>query len=260
MKGDKLTEKAHWDNYWNSFELPVEIKLSKDNLLLNEELKLFEKFLPKKKLSILEIGGAPGQYLVYMHKQFGYDVSCLDYSDIGCEKTRENFKLLDIPVTVYEKDLFGDLSDVPTFDVVFSMGLIEHFDDVSGVIQKHLDLLKPGGILLLGLPNFTGINGMFLKQLAPELIKQHNLRTMNINSWKGFENKLGLEKIFKAYVGGFEPMTFMMREKKSFVNNLLYLKARVLNKIFHKNFSMLRSLNSRYFSGYILGIYRKPEN
>jgi 2-polyprenyl-3-methyl-5-hydroxy-6-metoxy-1,4-benzoquinol methylase len=258
MANDKLTEKQHWDDYWSNVDLPVEIKKSDDTFLLNEELKVFTKYLPKKKLSALEIGGAPGQYLAYMHRQFGYSVSCLDYSEVGCEKTVENFKLLGIPVEVYHKDLFAKNLNMPQFDLVYSMGLIEHFEDVSGVIKKHLDLLKPGGILLLGLPNFRGVNHLFLRWLAPDLLKQHNLKTMDTRTWKSFETELELKTIFKGYVGGFEPMTFMVREKKSLINNLLFLKARVLTKLFHKNFKGLRRFNSRCFSGYILGIYQKP--
>ncbi len=258
MTNNKLTEKKHWDNYWDKFQLPVEIKESKDKLLLNEELRIFKKFLPKEKLSVLEIGGAPGQYLVYLHKQFAYEVSCLDYSEIGCEKTRENFKLLDIPVNVYHKDIFSDLSDMPLFDMVFSMGLIEHFEDVKVIIKNHLDLLKPGGIMILGMPNFRGINKLFLKRLAPELLKKHNLKTMNISTWKIFENELNIQPLFKGYVGGFEPATILVCENRDTLNKLLFFKARVLNKLFHKHFSFLRRFNSRCFSGYIMGVYRKP--
>jgi len=260
MTRNKLTEKQHWDDYWENIELPIEIKMSADNLLLNEELKVFEKYLPQKPLSVLEIGGAPGQYLAYFHNQFGYKVSCLDYSEIGCQKTDKNFKMLGIPVSVYHKDLFAENLGLPQFDLVYSMGLIEHFEDVSGVIEKHLKLLKPGGTLLLGLPNFRGINYLFLKFLAPKLLKQHNLKTMDTRTWTSFEHEFKLETIFKGYIGGFEPMTFMVKEKKTFFTNLLFLKVRVLNKIFHKNFRGLRNLNSRCFSGYILGIYQKTIN
>ena len=207
---------------------------------------------------MLEIGGAPGQYLVYLHKQFGYKVSCLDYSETGCEKTRENFKLLDIPVNVYHKDIFSDLSELPLYDVVFSMGLIEHFEDVKVIVNNHLKLLKPGGILILGMPNFRGINKLFLKRLAPELLKKHNLKTMNISTWKVFENELNIQPLFKGYVGGFEPATFLVCEKCYALNKLIFFQARVLNKLFHKRFSFLRRFNSRYFSGYIMGVYTKP--
>lgn len=259
MGENKLTEKEHWDNYWREFDLPVELIQSPDNLLINEELNLFNTYFPKDPLSVLEIGGAPGQYLVYLSKQFGYQVNCLDYSEVGCQKTIENFKLFNIPVTVYQKDIFKDLKDIPRFDMVYSMGLAEHFNDLSGIVEKHLDLLKPGGILMIGMPNFLGINHFFLKRLAPSLVEKHNLESMDIKNWKKFENEFKLETIFKAYVGGFEPSTFLVREKTDFVNNILFLKARILNRIFHKNFRFLRRFNSKHFSGYMIGIYRKPK-
>ena len=253
---DRLTELKYWDDYWDSIALPAVIQNSNENLLLNEELIIFDKYLPVKPLSVLEIGGAPGQYLAYMHKQYGYKVHSLDYSPKGCRKTIDNFRLLNIPVTVYERDVFSDLSDLPLFDVVFSMGLIEHFEDLNGIVKKHIERLKPGGVLLLGLPNFRGINHHFLKQFAPFMLSQHNLKTMDISSWKNFEKELGLEVLFRNYIGGFEPMTFLMQEKKTFINQLYFFIGRILNKIFHKNFRFLRKYNSKYFSGYILGIYR----
>jgi SAM-dependent methyltransferase len=253
----RLTNQKHWDDYWNSIDLPSEVQKSPDNLLLNEELKIFDRFLPKKSLSVLEIGGAPGQYLAYMYKQYGYDIHSLDYSPAGCRKTIENFKLLDIPVTIYERDVFSDLSDLPLFDIVFSMGLIEHFENVSEIVKKHTDLLKANGILILGLPNFRGINRFFLKRLAPKMLSQHNLDTMDISSWNLFEEELNLKRLFRAYVGGFEPATFLLKENPSLINNFFYLNAKILNKLFHRNFSSLRKYNSKHISGYILGIFRK---
>ena len=66
MDNDELTERKYWNNYWNSKSLPVEIRKTKNSLYLNEILNIFDDYLPKNNhLSILEIGGAPGQYLVY---------------------------------------------------------------------------------------------------------------------------------------------------------------------------------------------------
>ncbi len=81
---------------------------------------------------------------------------------------------------------------------------------------------------MLGLPNFRGVNHFFLKWLAPDLLKQHNLKTMDTRTWKNFETEFKLETIFKGYIGGFEPMTFMVQEKKSFVNNLLFISYTII--------------------------------
>lgn len=256
----KLTEQQYWENYWESVQLPVEIK--KENCAPNilAELEVFEKYLPKEKLQMLEVGGAPGQYLAYFHKAFDFDISCLDYTSTGCEKTRENFKLLNIPGKVYQGDLFSDELQLPKFDMVCSFGFVEHFTDLNHVVEKHLNFLKPGGILILGVPNFLGINHLFLKQLAPKLLSGHNLKSMDKKAWAEFESAFQLDVIFKNYVGGFEPAVFLKQEKKTILIDLLFFKARVLNSIFHNNFRWLRKFNSRYFSGYLLGIYRKAKN
>jgi hypothetical protein len=94
MKNDKLTEKKFWDDYWDEYSLPSEIKKTQKNYYLNEILNIFDKYLPQNSiLTALEIGGSPGQYLAYLYKNFSYKVHCLDYSETGCIKTEENFRL-----------------------------------------------------------------------------------------------------------------------------------------------------------------------
>ena len=255
---DKLTEKQYWDNYWRNIKLPLEIKRETSAPNICAELDVFERYLPNGNLSVLEIGGAPGQYLAYFHKKLGYKISCLDYSSIGCEKTRENFSLLNIPGKVFQGDLFSSDLQLPLFDVVCSFGFIEHFTNLKDVVDNHLRFLAPGGILLLGIPNFLGINHWFLKRLAPNLLSGHNLKSMNSKTWKNFEDTFHLEIIFKQYVGGFEPTVFIKREKKSILNNFLFSIARLLNLIFHNNLKWLRKYNSKKYSSYLMGIYRKP--
>ena len=71
----------------------------------------------------MEIGGAPGQFIAYLSKYHGYEASVIEYSETGCQKTKENFALLGLNVKVYNRDFFGDLSDLPRFDVVFLRAL-----------------------------------------------------------------------------------------------------------------------------------------
>ena len=255
---NKLTEKHYWENYWKGIDLPMEIKRESSAPNIVAELDVFDQYFPKEKKSVLEIGGAPGQYLAYFHKEFGYSINCLDYSTIGCEKARENFKLLNIPGRVYNGDIFSEDLQMDAYDVVCSFGFIEHFSDITAIVGRHVALLKPGGMLVLGVPNFLGINHWFLKRLAPGLLAMHNLKSMDASSWSNFEETFHLELIFKQYVGGFEPGVFLQREQKSLLNNSLFFIARLLNRVFRNNFRWLRKYNSKNTSGYLLGIYRKP--
>ena len=256
MKESKLTGQTFWEDYWEG--KPGHGGAKKTSLSTRELLKTFDKFLPAiKGLSILEVGGAYGEYLLYLTQRFGYRAYSLDYSRTGNEQTLETFSKAGIPVEVYERDLFSDNSDLPKFDIVYSLGFIEHFDNPQNVVEKHLDLLKPGGILLLGVPNYSGIYRPVLRRLAPSIEQTHNMEIMNISNWKGFETQFSLEPVFTGYIGGFEPLNMKKLEVKNVINQVIYFFTRVLMVIFSFRMQFLRKFNSGFWSSYVVGIYRK---
>jgi SAM-dependent methyltransferase len=189
-------------------------------------------------------------------------VSSLDYSQIGNEQTQKNLKAVNINVKVYQKDLFvKDFSEgLPKFDLVYSLGFIEHFENLNDVVRRHLELLKPGGILLLGVPNLGGIYKWFLKQTAPKHLSIHNLKTMNIATWQNFEKEFNLQPVFKSYIGGFEPLVMKKLEIRNVWTLFLSFVVKSLMMVFSFNFSFLRKFNSRFWSGYLICIYKKSNN
>lgn len=80
-----------------------------------------------------------------MARNFNYCIHSLDYSNIGNEQTLINLGAANIDVKVYERDLFSDNfnKNLPQLDLVYSLGFIEHFENLSVVVKKHLDFLKP---------------------------------------------------------------------------------------------------------------------
>jgi SAM-dependent methyltransferase len=258
LEKEELTEKKYWDSRWEKVKLPTELTDENAGNVTKELIQVINRYLPEKEgLSILEIGGAPGQWLAYFAKKYRYTIHALDYSKIGCEKIRENFDLLDLDATIYNRDIFSDdLSDLPRFDVVYSLGFIEHFSDLDLVVERHLALLKDGGILMLGVPNFLGISEPVLRRLAPHTISMHNLLTMDIDNWRPFEEKYHLDVLFRDYTGGFEAGNFRRCEERTITN----LAIRFFFKLVRISFGRIRSLrrfNSRYWSAYLLGIYVK---
>jgi SAM-dependent methyltransferase len=51
----------------------------------------------------------------------------------------------------------GDVRNIPfadaSFDAVYSMGTIEHFDETEGAVAEIVRVLKPGGRAIIGVPN-----------------------------------------------------------------------------------------------------------
>ena len=261
MSAKELTERGFWDNYWEIRNSEAaEIKRSSEVSSVNAILDVFDKYLPVNgDFHVLEIGGAPGQYLIYMAKNFKYHLHSLDFSKIGNEQTLRNLTIADIKIDIYENDLFSEnlMEDLPQFDIVYSLGFIEHFYDLNQVVKKHTDLLRPGGILLLGVPNLGGIYGFFLRRTAPRLLGIHNLEAMKNNNWNKFEKELNLTTLFKGYVGGFEPLAMKKLERKNLMARSMHFIAKRLVTISSFRLNLFRKFNSRYWSTYLIGIYKK---
>jgi len=255
LEKEQLTEKKYWDNHWNKVRLPIIIEPKTKHPINKEVIRAFEKFLPKKKLSAVEIGGAPGQFVAYLNKYHGYKTSVIEYSDIGCRKTKENFDLLGLDVNVYKQDFFGDFSDIPPFDIVMSMGFIEHFNDLEEVFRRHVKLLQKGGFLVLGVPNFRGISQKVLALTAPDMLSRHNLKAMDLKNWSTLETTYGLVPLFKGYLGGFEPKYLKRCERRTLRNLSIRYFFKML-QILMSPFAFLRKYNSPAWSAYLMGIYK----
>src|SRR5215210_5368799 len=161
-----LADEAYWDRYWSRITLPREHRHTPRAHYLNAILGVFDRWLPAEPgWTVAEVGGAPGQYLAYLHRSHGYRVTCIDLSATGCAKTIENFRLIGIPGDVVKADITADVSELPAFDVVYSLGLIEHFADRRRVVENHARLVRPGGYLVLGVPNLRGLTGWFMRTL-----------------------------------------------------------------------------------------------
>ena len=255
-----LTGASYWDRYWSGLTLPREYRHRPRAHYLNAILDVLDRWLPKGgELTAAEIGGAPGQYLAYLHRNFGYRVTCIDYSETGCAKTVENFRLLDIPGEVIRADVTDDIADLPRFDVVYSLGLIEHFADRARVVEHHARLVRPGGYLVLGVPNFRGLTGWFMRVLAPGTYAAHEISAMDLDDWSEFERALDLRVVWKDYVGGFEPSLFARREDTRPRTLLPYLVARALKLLLSRRLGFMRRINGPRWSGYAMAVYRVGE-
>lgn len=259
MEKIELLQNNDWDKRWNRLKLPLEVKKDFASITTQEIIKIFDKTLPHKhEISILEIGGAPGRWLAYFKKNFNYDISAIDYSEIGCKKMKENFDILKIKANIYRLDILKDnLSNIPQFDIVYSLGFIEHFSDTTLLVKKHLELLKNGGILILGVPNFSGFTKFVLKKTSPRIYKTHNTDAMDLEKWKAFEEKFKLEPLFKGYIGGFNLIHCKRCENRTLVNRAIRFFFKTTLAI-TKRIKFLKNFNSKYWSPYLLGIYRKP--
>jgi 2-polyprenyl-3-methyl-5-hydroxy-6-metoxy-1,4-benzoquinol methylase len=168
---DGVTTKEYWDKYWG----PGQAKYpSYDKsrglfhsyaLLLAECIARTAVTLGRAPRTLVDCGCGEGLILRFVREQQPQlEVTGIDYSD-AIDKARAmgmelgyNFKLIR-----------GDLFEVcrpggaGPFDILISLGLIEHFTEPEKLLRQMTEIVAPGGCVITVVPNFDGLFNAFWK-------------------------------------------------------------------------------------------------
>jgi len=202
---NNLTEKSFWEEGWKDFK-PSKVPQN----------TFFTKYIPKEvmeKSNFIEIGGFPGTYSTYFYLKFGLDVTLLDYY-INEQIVEQVETVNQIPkgtIHCIEADFFTFNSE-KKYDVVFSTGFIEHFQDTKDVIHRHIELLSEEGVLLILLPNFRGLNGLLNKIFNKESYKAHNINSMRMDFLREIMHETDLQNVTVQYTS--KPMLWLSTRNK----------------------------------------------
>lgn len=129
-------------------------------------------------MDVLEIGFAPGKQLAHVARVFKANVTGLDFSLQGVSFAKTMFSRLGIPADLRCEDVFASTLASNRFDFVYSVGLIEHFDDPRPLVRRHVEFLKPGGTALILIPNYRDLYGRLQQYFDPDNLTIHNLNIM----------------------------------------------------------------------------------
>lgn len=210
---------------------------------------LFNRLLPHNpKFKCIEIGAIPGSFLVYFYKQFGYHVTGLDFADndkvFHDTMAANGIKDYDF----IHSDFLAYHSD-DKYDVVTSFGFVEHFDDYPDVVRRHCQLVKPGGYLVITMPNFRYLQFVYHLLFDRANLDIHNTKVMQPKKLGQIIAAEGFEPLFNGYYGKLQ----LWRDTA-----LSGLTARVERFIRHGLISIGRYLPvSRFYSPSIVLIYHR---
>ncbi len=104
---------------------------------------------------LLDIGCFRGEFMEHMRAEHGWEVKGVEFSDR--------------PPNHFGLDIFyGDIADAPypdgTFDVITLWAVLEHVYDPSRMLAQAERFLKPGGVIIIMVPNFNSIQARFMFQ------------------------------------------------------------------------------------------------
>lgn len=125
---------------------------------------------------VVEIGAGNSRWLPFLARRYGCDVWGIDYSAPGVAQARA--RLHAAGVTGSERIVQGDVfAPHPAlegrFDVLWSAGFVEHFDDVSRAVRRLAEFLRPGGVMLTLVPNMDGAIGCLHRWADPSVFAMH---------------------------------------------------------------------------------------
>jgi 2-polyprenyl-3-methyl-5-hydroxy-6-metoxy-1,4-benzoquinol methylase len=245
-----------WESYWkNRLILP---KTFNPSLTLDRCIaKSINGFLthdPEKHM--IEVGCCPGKWMIYFHRTYGYQVSGVDYLPAGIEYTKTNLSLNCVD---YEDLFCEDVLETEIekrYDIVFSVGFIEHFTNVNPVLESHLDLAAPGGYVIVGLPRFYSVVGFLQARFDAvsenKILPSHNLDVMKLSVLRDFAENRPLKTLFLGYIGGFLPVLLKPGEAGVFAQAARDLMVNVRRKA-----EFLDQFNHHLISNYILAVFQK---
>jgi len=252
----ELTEKQFWDDFWSNVVIPTKVDLNFTNDF--NIAMVLDNFLSKdEEKNAFEVGCAPGKWLIYLSENYNYSVDGCEYIEAASKRTIENLEMCGVSeFNIYTGD-FLKMDFDKKYDVIISLGFIEHFDDADSVCKKHAHLLRDDGLLVIGIPKLTGLNYYIAKQidksLDNKLIPNHNLSIMNIEYFERIGHIINCKNLFVDTVGGFEPALFDISKSPIWFKIAFHITKLILNNRF------FRRINHHYYSSYIMGVYQKRD-
>ncbi len=146
-----------------------------------------------------EVGCFPGRYLA-VFGNLGYELCGIDLTPRVENDLPQWFRNNGFKTGDFVKGDFLEYASETKYDVVLSMGFIEHFTNWKDVLIKHLELVKKNGSLVVVTPNYRGGVQRFIhKVLDRTNYKRHVISAMNPEVWAELFKEYDFEIVFSGY-------------------------------------------------------------
>jgi ubiquinone/menaquinone biosynthesis C-methylase UbiE len=193
IKGDGNSFDKNWKNreealytHWTRGTIQNQIQLAFRNHweLFTDIMQETPSFNKGRK--VLEIGCGRGSLSCYFSDN-GYDCTLVDISESVINVAKNIFEANELKANF----LVGDANNLElndnTFDVIYSIGLLEHFEDIETPLKEQLRVLKDGGIWF----------GYIVPKYTDNIQKDYEW----INDiLKGYENSKNMQQVNKEEV------------------------------------------------------------
>lgn len=171
--------KDYWQASWTREALPPRIDPGSPNLSACVERSIALRFDDAVRevppgARFLEVGSGHSAWLPFAAARWGFRVTGIDYAPLGVETSRAMLAREGVAGDVVLADMFEPPDDLRSaFDVVFSNGVVEHFEDTAHAVRALGALVRPGGLVVTMIPNVAGAVGLATKLLSRKVYDAH---------------------------------------------------------------------------------------
>lgn len=146
---DKRSTVRHWDDIYASTQQYQRLYLYNQQLM-DVIVRSLHDELPGKK--ILEVGCGKAKESLELARR-GAEVTGVDYSTNAISLLEKVIAQTSSTMTAIQCDGGSLPFEDGTFDLVFSQGVIEHFEDPLPLLREQYRVLRPGGVIVVEVPN-----------------------------------------------------------------------------------------------------------
>jgi 2-polyprenyl-3-methyl-5-hydroxy-6-metoxy-1,4-benzoquinol methylase len=257
--GNDLYEKDHWDSFW-TFSKPK--FFNKQNYYNSVMDTYFRKYVREGSV-LLEVGCGGSVWLPYFKKHLGCEIWGIDYSEQGLLLSTKNLESLNLSGHIIQGDIFRE-NDLPdsNFDVIWSNGFIEHFNDPGVAVNAFIKYMKPDSIIITMVPNMTGLVGIIQKFVDKATYDAHKKITTKMLD--NYHISKGLVAQCKAqYFGTFSIGVVnysSIAQKSKWLHFFITKFSSIFQQLILIPFKILNiQVNSKFFSPYVIAVYKKVE-
>ncbi len=171
---DKLTTAEYWDEtYAQASHAALDLS-SFRTWGQRQVLEVIESVGLERK-RVLELGAGNSAVLCYLARTHsGAEFHGIDYAPGGCRMLSARAKREAVNVGVHHVDMFAPPpGHLGTYDIVYSLGLLEHFSELQSAVRAKAAFLRPGGVLITVIPNMAGLLGRLTRRLNPRIYALH---------------------------------------------------------------------------------------
>jgi cyclopropane fatty-acyl-phospholipid synthase-like methyltransferase len=249
MQPEAYTSKEYWENYYAKSALDV----AQIKQICGKYDDIWEKMVeacPQKPKTIIEIGAYPGRYVAYLASKYQLLPTALDYnSDVN--KIRSSFEVMEVSNAKTIQTDFTAYVPEEKFDIIISLGFIEHFEKFNEILDRHLLYAHENSTFVITVPNKKYLRKWYGYACDYQNLKVHNLNCMTKQVFNDFAKRNNLKIHYLEYYGGF---AYAVHQPLNVFQKIIYHTFRF---VFKRINPYLEKHPGKYYSQMLIGIFSR---